>query len=92
MRGSNGFITEKTILFQGGVQHFLGGGESNIFQGGGGVRMLISIETHITCDFPGEGGGGVWTPIPHLDPHMAYKHCILSLMIHFRVTCTSFER
>ena len=28
--------------------------------------MLISIETHITCDFPGESG----TPIPPLDPHM----------------------
>ena len=33
---------------------------SNIFQGwrsnffpGRGVQMLISIETHITCDFPG---------------------------------------
>ena len=25
-----------------------------------GVQMLISIESHITCDFPG-GGGGVWT-------------------------------
>ena len=23
----------------------------------GGVQMLISIETHITCDFPGGGGG-----------------------------------
>ena len=49
--GSNGFITEKTILFQGfrgdptfsrGVQLFSTGG------GGGGVQMLISIETHIT--------------------------------------------
>ena len=36
---------------------------SNIFHGGSnfstgeGVRMLISIETHITCDFPGGGGG-----------------------------------
>ena len=29
--------------------------------------MLISIETHITNDFP--GGGEVWTPYP-LDPHM----------------------
>ena len=32
------------------------------FQGGGGgsrVQVLISIETHITCDFP---GGGVRTP------------------------------
>ena len=28
---------------------------SNIFQGGG-VQMLISIETHITCDFVGAGG------------------------------------
>ena len=32
---------------------------SNIFQGVqlflGGVQMLISIETHITCDFPGGG-------------------------------------
>ena len=29
--------------------------------------MLISIETHITCDFPGGGGSG--PPIPSLDPH-----------------------
>ena len=37
-----------------GVQHFPGG--SNFFPGGGGGgQMLISIETHITCDFPGEG-------------------------------------
>ena len=31
-------------------------GGSNFFQrgvGGGGVEMLISIETHRTCDFPG---------------------------------------
>ena len=31
--------------------------------------MLISIETHITCDFP-EGSG---PPIPPLDPHMCYQ-------------------
>ena len=37
-------------LFPGGG----GGGGSNFFQGGGGgVQMLISIETHRTCDFPG---------------------------------------
>ena len=35
--------------------------------GGGGVKMPISIKTHITCDFP---GGGVRTPILPLDPHM----------------------
>ena len=38
-----------------GVQHFPG--VSNFFSGGGGgereVQMLISLETHITCDFPG---------------------------------------
>ena len=30
--------------------------------GGGGVQMLISIETHITYDFPGGGGSGLPTP------------------------------
>ena len=61
-RGSNGFITERTILFlrsrggptfQGGVQLF----------SRGGVQMLISIETHVTCDFPG-GMGGSGAPNP----------------------------
>ena len=36
---------------------FLGGG------GVGGVQILISIETYITCDFSG-GGGGSGPPIP----------------------------
>ena len=31
---------------------FLGGG------GGSRVQVLISIKTHITCDFPGGGGSG----------------------------------
>ena len=31
--------------------------------------MLISTETHITCDFPGGGG----PPIPPLDPHMRFN-------------------
>ena len=55
-RGSNGFITETTLLFQG----FRGG--PTFSKGGGGFQMLISIETHITCDFPGLGGSG--PPIP----------------------------
>ena len=29
--------------------------------------MLICIETHRTCDFP---GGVVWTPIPPMDAHI----------------------
>ena len=53
--GSNGLITEKTILFQGSKG-------SNIFQGGGGVLIIISKEAHITCDFP--GGWGAGPPIP----------------------------
>ena len=59
-RGSVGFIAMKIILSQGSRwgQHFPGGG-------GGGVQMLISIETHITCYFP----GGSRPPIL-LDPHM----------------------
>ena len=58
--GSNGFI-EKTILFQGsrGGPTFSRG--PNFSRVGGGVQMLISIETH-------PGGSG--PPIPTLDPHM----------------------
>ena len=33
---------------------FLGGGGG----GFGGMQILISIETYITCDFSGVGGGG----------------------------------
>ena len=53
-----------------GVQHFPGWGEVELFPGrGGGVEMLLSIETLITCDFSGGGGwggggGGVRTPYP----------------------------
>ena len=39
--------------FQRGANICQGG--PNFFQGGGEVKMLISIETHITCDFPGGG-------------------------------------
>ena len=49
---------EGSIIFQGGVK---------LFPGGGGVQMLISLETHVlTCYFP----WGVRTPYPPLDPHM----------------------
>ena len=52
------------------LQFYRGGGPaffrgSNFFQGGG-VQMLISIKTHITCDFP-EGSG---PPVPPLYPRM----------------------
>ena len=51
---------------------------SNIFHGGGGggggVQMLISIETHMTCDFP-RGGSG--PHIPPLGPHLQLCHNLL---------------
>ena len=56
-RGSSGYIAEKTILIL--YQGSRGGplfsrGVSNFFPGGGGVQMLISLETHVrTCYFPG---------------------------------------
>ena len=41
---------EGSIIFQ-------GGGGAKLFPGGG-VQMLISLETHVcTCYFPGGGGG-----------------------------------
>ena len=50
------------------VHYFPGGGGVKLFPGGG-VQMLISLETHVrTCYFPGVGG--VQTPYPPLDPHM----------------------
>ena len=49
-------ISKKTIIFKG----FRGGptfsrGEGNFSMEGGGSNWVISIETHITCDFPGGG-------------------------------------
>ena len=51
-----------------GVHYFPGKGVPNFLQGGGGgVQMLISLETHVrTCYFP----GGCPDPLPPLDPHM----------------------
>ena len=71
-RGSNVFFAEKTILIlyqgsRGGPLFSRGGGGVKFFPGGG-VQMLISLETHIrTSYFQGEG---VRTPYPPLDPHM----------------------
>ena len=50
-------ISKKTITFQGfrGGPTFSRGGVQ-LFPGGGGVQIFISIETHITCDFQGWGG------------------------------------
>ena len=49
---------------------FLGGGWGG-GGGVGGVQILISIETYITCDF--SDGGGVRTTYPSLDSRMGKK-------------------
>ena len=53
-------ISKKTIIFKGfRVGPTFSRGEGNFFHGGwgggggGGFQWVISIETHITCDFPG---------------------------------------
>ena len=56
--------TDFTVIQGGGSSIFQGG--PTFSRGGGGVQMLISIKTHITCDFP-EGSG---PPVPPLDPRM----------------------
>ena len=52
--------TDFTVIHGGSNIFQGGGGGSNISRGGGGVQMLISIKTHITCDFL----EGVLTPCP----------------------------
>ena len=55
---------------QRGVHYFPGGGGGGVkLFPGGGVQMVISLETHErTCYFPGGGVSG--PPYPPLDPHM----------------------
>ena len=84
-QSEQGFFSPQLILqFTEGVQWFYnrenysyeGSRGGPTFSMGGptfstGVQMLISIEIHITCDFPGGGGGGgVGPPIPPLDPRL----------------------
>ena len=70
------WLFQRKLLFlkvSEGVQLFQG--ERATFSMGGGVQWVISIETHITCDFPGGGGGGGGGPhIPPLDPHMRFHN------------------
>ena len=66
-RGSNVFIAEKTILilYQGsrGGPLFSRWGVKLFPRGGGGVQMLISLETHVrTCSFPGGGCPDLQSP------------------------------
>ena len=64
--GSNSFISKQycfEVLLQRKLYFSKDPGGSNFFQQGGGVHILISIETHIAFDFP-RGGGGVRSPYP----------------------------
>ena len=62
-------ISKKGVIFQGfrGSNIFRGGGGGGgggiqRFPGGGGVQVLISIQTHITCDFTGQGVPNPYPP------------------------------
>ena len=69
--------SKKTIIFYGlrggGGQHLPG---RPTFSRGGGVQMLISIETHITCDF-----GGLWTPYPRSGSAQVTRNTVLKIRI-----------
>ena len=53
-------VQERVNIWGGG-----GGGGGGVQLFSRGVQLLIPIETHITCDFPGGSG----PPVP-LDPHL----------------------
>ena len=63
-RGTNVFILVQGSRGGPTFSRGVGGGGGGGWGGGGGgrVQMLISIETHITCDFPGGRRSG--PPIP----------------------------
>ena len=45
----------------------------NLLQGGGGVQLLITMETYKTCNFPGGWGSGL--PVPHPPIRMMNIDC-----------------
>ena len=99
-RVSNGYFKENYIFqgFRGGSTFSKGGSGPTFSRGGGGVQVLISIETHITCDFP----GGLGYPIPPLDPHMntirvshvwiQIRPDVLSGLIWVETVCKDYPR
>ena len=48
---------------RGGPTFSRGGGGPTFSRGGGGSNCLFSVETHITCDFPGGGGPDPCSPL-----------------------------
>ena len=50
--------------------------------------MLFSIESHITCDFPGR----VRAPIPPLDPHLIYLTLNILCSVNTKgINCLSYK-
>ena len=56
-------------------------GGSNFFQGGGS-NCLFPIETHITCDFPGGGGGR--PPVPPSGSALEQSYTCIVLLLSFQ--------
>ena len=75
-RGSNGFIAEKNILilYQGSRGPPLFSRGCRTFSRGGGVQMLISIETHNPIYVLVIFQGGVRTPVPSGSAHGQCHH------------------
>ena len=67
---------KEIYLFQGsrGGPTFSRGGGGQLFPEGS--NCLFPIETHITCDFPGGGGGGVRTPCPPSRSALDLEHVL----------------
>ena len=68
LQKSSGYFQRKLLFAKipVGVEHFPGGRGVQLFTGGSNFRY-IPIETHITCDFPGDPDR---PPPPPLDPPM----------------------
>ena len=62
---------------------------SNFFQGG--VQMLISIEIHITCDFPGGSGPSIPPLDPHMQPEIDIPENTNKITDVRALTCTTFH-
>ena len=95
--GFQWFILRKIIVFQGfrgvssltkGVELFRGGAEGMMVVVG--VKLLISIETYRTFDFPGGGGSGPYSTSgsPPMHSFLEFKFIFLAPFNYVETHCT----
>ena len=77
------------MVSEGGGATFVRG--EQLFPGpGGGVQILISIETHITCDFP--GGPDSYPPLDlHMQLEIHSPENMNKITDVWALTCTTFH-